>query len=39
MDAVFKNAERYIMNFKPYLQSYYDNLNIDYDIVMDEKLK
>ena len=32
-------SEKYITNFKPYLQMYYDNQHINYDIVMNEKLK
>ena len=39
MDKAFKMSDKYISNFKPYLQMYYDNQHINYDIVMNEKLK
>jgi dynein heavy chain len=39
MEDAFGKADRYITNFKPYLQVYYDNLNIDYHIILHEKLK
>ena len=39
MDKAFKMSRKYITNFKPYLQMYYDNQHINYDKVMNEKLK
>ena len=39
IDKAFEASSEYIKQFKPYLQMYYDNLNINYDIVMDERLK
>ena len=39
MDDAFNKSDKYIINFKPYLQIYYDNLHINYDIILDEKLK
>lgn len=39
MDDAFDKADKYITNFKPYLQIYYDNMHINYDIILHEKLK
>ena len=39
MNSAFKKAEKYIFNFQPYLQKYYDNMNINFDIILDENLK
>jgi len=39
MDDAFNKADRYIANFKPYLQMYYDNINLNYDIILHENLK
>ena len=39
MDDAFDKADKYIINFKPYLQIYYDNLHINYDVILNEKLK
>lgn len=39
MNNSFKNVEQCMKNFHPYLEKVYDNENIDFELVMNEKLK
>lgn len=39
MNRAFSKVDKYIENFQPYLQKYHDNLNIRFDIVLNENLK
>jgi hypothetical protein len=39
MNIAFKKAEKFIENFQPYLQKYYDNMHINFDIILNENLK
>ena len=39
MHQAFKKVEKYLENFQPYLQKYYDNKNLNFDIILHENLK
>lgn len=39
MHNAFKKVDKYLENFQPYLQKYYDNKNLRFDIILHEKLK
>ena len=39
IDNSFKKVEQYMKNFHRYLEKVYDNENIDFKLVLDEKLK
>ena len=39
IQSSFSNVDRYMKNFQPFLQKYHDNLNINFDIVLDKDLK
>ena len=39
MNNAFKKVEKYLENYGPYLQKYYDNKNINFDMVLHENLK
>lgn len=39
LDNSFKNIEQYMKNFHKYLEKVYDNDNINYELIIHEKLK
>lgn len=39
IDNAFKNIEIYMRNFHKYLEKVYDNDNINYELIINEKLK
>lgn len=39
LDNSFKNIEQYMKNFNKYLEKVYDNENINYELLIHEKLK
>ena len=38
MHQAFKKVEKYLENFQPFLQKYYDNKNINFEIILHENL-
>ena len=39
VNQAFGKIERYLMNFQPFLQKYYDNQNLKFDVIMHPNLK